>query len=553
MSIRYKIFFPVVTAFCIGILLSLFVAWQAFLGYQRIETVVVTGYNIKDHSFKISREFRGLSNFASDVMAMTEIISAKKIQTIYQQHTTELQKSIQYVSDYAVSGNMQDVSQKLLQTSRIWQADLEVVLGLKTASEVPTFEKIHQNYLLLNKQVILLEQLASTDGITYLQETNHTSLRNLLYAVLISSIISVCGGLFAFWQAGRMSYPLKVLVRAAEELASGATETQFSEMDRADEIGAITRAIAGFRDGVVERYKLESAAEQAHIEQEKRQLYIESLISDFRQKGHVLLSSTDAKMSELNDMAKVLTQSVQQALGCAIEVRQASRNATGNVETVTKSTQDLTGSISQISDQIHETSDAVKQAAEKSQHSNAKISILTDTARAIGDVVSFIKEIAMQTNLLALNATIEAARAGTAGKGFAVVAAEVKALADQTAAATEDISTQISAIQDASQETAITVAEIATCMIEAEQLTSSITAAILQQRDAAEQININTSEALSGTHLVHHNIRLVSEAVEKMEDATQKSVILTRDSSGQMQEMSSAVTYFLENVSPIST
>src|SRR6266704_6893506 len=109
---------------------------------------------------------------------------------------------------------------------------------------------------------------------------------------------------------------------------------------------------------------------------------------------------------------------------------------------------------------------------------NQDIGALAHGAQKIGDVTKLIQNIADQTNLLALNATIEAARAGEAGRGFVVVASEVKALAIQTAKATEEISAQIAEVQSATRQAVDNVGAIASIMGDIDGFTSAIATAV---------------------------------------------------------------------------
>ncbi len=124
--------------------------------------------------------------------------------------------------------------------------------------------------------------------------------------------------------------------------------------------------------------------------------------------------------------------------------------ASSSSSSVASAAEELSAAISEMDPKITGADEEIVTAFGKATQANTIIHSLEEAANQIGDVVGLIKDISTQTNLLALNATIEAARVGERGKGFAVVATEVKALASQTAEATEDIARQVASLQSKS-------------------------------------------------------------------------------------------------------
>ena len=137
----------------------------------------------------------------------------------------------------------------------------------------------------------------------------------------------------------------------------------------------------------------------------------------------------------------------------------STKEMSSNVKTVASAVEELTASITEVARSANRRppSPAPPRTGPRQQREDRRTGTAADE---IGKVIEVIQDIAEQTNLLALNATIEAARAGDAGKGFAVVATEVKELAKQTAAATEDIRQRIEGIQGSTARSSKSIGEI---------------------------------------------------------------------------------------------
>jgi methyl-accepting chemotaxis protein len=294
----------------------------------------------------------------------------------------------------------------------------------------------------------------------------------------------------------------------------------------------------------------EARANLDHIESERRakqdrDAARRELASGFERKIGSIVEAVAVAASEMQSLSSSMSNSNADTARQTAAAATASTQASSNVETVASATEELTASINSIAQQVTRSAAIATKAASEARRTNTVVEGLAAGTQKIGEVVTLIQNIASQTNLLALNATIEAARAGEHGRGFAVVASEVKALANQTAKATEEISTQIQDIQNATGEAVSAIQAIGGTIAEIDEISNEIAAAVDQQGAATKEIAGNVQQAANGTRDVNSNILSVSRASEVAAKATSKLLDAANGLSSQSERLKSEVATFV--------
>lgn len=191
--------------------------------------------------------------------------------------------------------------------------------------------------------------------------------------------------------------------------------------------------------------------------------------------------------------------------------------------------------------------EVMKNIAEQVSASAKVVGELGKRSDEIGQIVETISGIAGQTNLLALNAAIEAARAGENGRGFAVVAEEVRKLAEQSAAATENISKLISTIQKDTTSAVESIEQGNQSVKEGTQSVAETGAAFRDIETQAAKLNTNVSRSLEYISAVDASNEEILSAVEHVKEIAIKSSAnadsvsaATQEQSATMQEVANA-------------
>ncbi|HWW47615.1 MAG TPA: globin-coupled sensor protein [Xanthobacteraceae bacterium] len=314
-------------------------------------------------------------------------------------------------------------------------------------------------------------------------------------------------GLEPRWYIGGYRHMLSNMIRHIETSITARFPRQAMYEKKAEMIDALLTAAMLDMDIVISIY-LEAGIRAKHSELEK-------VTVTFDENIRKILQDVTSMSDGLRSSADSLKATASETEVLSTNVAAASEQASASVKSVAASTEHLGSSVAEISKQVQESLRIAHEAVQQADSANGRIAELSQAASRIGDVIKIINAIATQTNLLALNATIEAARAGEAGKGFAVVAQEVKALASQTASATDEITSQINGMQASTDVAVGAISEISNTIAAISRNSQAIFEAVDLQNSATREMSYNINMAASGSSEVAANIVAVNKGAEK--------------------------------------
>jgi methyl-accepting chemotaxis protein len=339
--------------------------------------------------------------------------------------------------------------------------------------------------------------------------------------------------------AHSITRPLTAAVSQLDKVAHGDVSSEVSSeyLARGDEIGLLSRAM------------------------QKMSVSLRALLKDVSS-GVAVLSNSSAELSansgqmsasgrQASDRTHTVAAAAEEMTSNVVSVAAGMEQTTTNLASVASATEEMTATIGEIAGN----SEKARRITEEANHQAGRISEqmiqLGQAAQAIGKVTETITEISSQTNLLALNATIEAARAGSAGKGFAVVASEIKELAQQTAAATEDIKTRIAGVQSSTAAGIAEIGKISEVIHEVSDIVAAIAAAIEEQATVTKDIARNIGEATTGVRDANSRVAessQVSQSIAQEIAGVDQAALRMADGSDQVRARASDLSRLAEQL-----
>jgi methyl-accepting chemotaxis protein len=451
-----------------------------------------------------------------------------------------------------------------------------VALGLKNQDKEATAEMAKMDQLIRVLAADLTKfNNAELDTTTAKAAAASATAQSTVMITVGSGVVGLafclCIGL---WLAmAKIAKPLTRLGERMSTLAQGKLDTEIEGTERKDEIGQMARTVLVFRDGGLEKVRLEGEEER------RRNAQSQAVAAEEQACAVKALAEGLGKMSEgdltvhldegftasfqqikddFNTTIGKLKETIESIVSSTRDVASASAEISTSTTDLSQRTEEQAASLEETSASMEEISATVRKNAENAQQANVSAGKARDVADRGGkvvakavdamaeiessagkmsDIIGVIDEIARQTNLLALNAAVEAARAGDAGRGFAVVASEVRTLAQRSSQAAKDIKALITNSSGQVQEGV--------------KLVNQAGAALVEIVESIKEVAGVVSEIASASIEQATGIDQVNKALNQMDEVTQQNSALVEENAAtaktlenQAQAMGERISFF---------
>jgi methyl-accepting chemotaxis protein len=479
-----------------------------------------------------------------DVFKILGFASSGTDETIIQDFVEKCLESLVQIKAYV--GNITDAERLTDQEKEFFQSSLTDIEEYESAA-INVFQmasadvsmgltmmgSLEKQFLGLNEK---LEDLLNyeSDMCNKQHEESTTRYNLMLKFFVIMLTIAVCLSLLiSLFMARAITIPIREAMCVIEKIAKGDLTQQINTPFK-DEIGQLSRSVDKMRDEL--QHMIQQIAQNAIV--------LNTSSDSLAQLSSHMSASADDMSGKSNTVAAAVEEMSSNINNVAAAMEQSSTN----VSVVAASAEEMSSTINEIAQNAEKARSISDQAVMTARGSSEQMDALGKAADGVGKVVETITEISEQVNLLALNATIEAARAGEAGKGFAVVANEIKELAKQTSAATQDIKGKISNIQASTKGAVSGIDQISKVIQTINEIVATIASAVEEQSSATQEIANNIAQVSNGVQEVNKNVSQSSTVATRIS----QDINMVNHSAGEMANSSGHVQVSAEDLRQIA-